>query len=101
MSYFSQFPLMAYDVKGDKSYKLLPDKENTYEMAERFGLTIPEIRKEIREFVDTFLLAIDSKALRRHLRDTQPDVDLRYIDEDGKEVAIPIGISFFWPESEL
>ena len=54
--------------------------------------------KEIREFVDNFLLAIDSKALRKHLRDTQPDVDLRYTDEDGKEVAIPIGISFFWPE---
>ena len=54
--------------------------------------------KEIREFVDNFLLAIDSKALRKHLRETQPDVDLRYIDEDGKEVAIPIGISFFWPE---
>ena len=54
--------------------------------------------KEIREFVDNFLLAIDSKALRKHLRDTQPDVDLRYIDEDGKEVSIPIGISFFWPE---
>ena len=31
-------------------YKLLPNKENTYEMAERFGLTIPQIRKEIREF---------------------------------------------------
>jgi hypothetical protein len=29
---------------------LLKDKENTYEMAERFGVTIPEIRKEIREF---------------------------------------------------
>tara|TARA_R110000772_G_scaffold152456_1_gene263231 strand:+ start:629 stop:1357 length:729 start_codon:yes stop_codon:yes gene_type:complete len=54
--------------------------------------------KEVREFVDNFLLAIDSKALRKHLRDTQPDVNLRYIDEDGKEVAIPIGISFFWPE---
>ena len=25
MAYFSQFPLMAYDVKGDKTYKLLPD----------------------------------------------------------------------------
>ena len=25
MSYFSQFPLMAYDVKGDKNYKLLPN----------------------------------------------------------------------------
>lgn len=54
--------------------------------------------KEVREFVDNFLLAIDSKALRKHLRETQPDVDLHYIDEDGKEVAIPIGISFFWPE---
>ena len=31
-------------------YKLLPDKKNTYEMAERFGLTIKEVRKEIREF---------------------------------------------------
>jgi hypothetical protein len=25
MSYFSRFPLMAYDVVGDKNYKLLPD----------------------------------------------------------------------------
>ena len=25
MSYFDRFPLMAYDVKGDKNYKLLPD----------------------------------------------------------------------------
>ena len=25
MSYFDQFPLMAYDVKGDKNYKLLPN----------------------------------------------------------------------------
>ena len=24
MSYFVQFPLMAYDIKGDKSYKMLP-----------------------------------------------------------------------------
>tara|TARA_Y100000748_G_scaffold252794_1_gene218310 strand:+ start:681 stop:1319 length:639 start_codon:yes stop_codon:yes gene_type:complete len=31
-------------------YKLLPNKQNTYEMAERFGLSITEIRKEIREF---------------------------------------------------
>ena len=41
-----------FDDEGKRiyPYKLLPDKENTYEMAERFGLTIPEIRKEIREF---------------------------------------------------
>ena len=41
-----------YTDKGEKvyPYKLLPNKENTYEMAERFGLTKFQIRKEIREF---------------------------------------------------
>jgi len=41
-----------FDEKGARyhPFRLLPDKENTYEMAERFGLTITEIRKEIREF---------------------------------------------------
>ena len=34
-----------FDKKGSRyhPYKLLEDKENTYEMAERFGITIPEI----------------------------------------------------------
>ena len=41
-----------FDDRGKKvyPYTLLDNKENTYEMAERFGLTIPQIRKEIREF---------------------------------------------------
>ena len=41
-----------FDERGSRyyPYSLLPDKQNTYEMAERFGLTIKEIRKEIREF---------------------------------------------------
>ena len=41
-----------FDEKGARyhPYRLLPNKENTYEMAERFGLTKSEIRKEIREF---------------------------------------------------
>ncbi len=41
-----------FDERGARyhPYRLLPDKENTYEMAERFGITVTEIRKEIREF---------------------------------------------------
>jgi hypothetical protein len=41
-----------FDKKGARyhPYRLLPNKENTYEMAERFGLTVTEVRKEIREF---------------------------------------------------
>jgi hypothetical protein len=41
-----------YNDKNERiyPYTLLPNKENTYEMAERFGLTVQQIRKEIREF---------------------------------------------------
>ncbi len=37
-----------FDEKGKRfyPYKLLDDKQNTYEMAERFGLSVHEIRKE-------------------------------------------------------
>jgi hypothetical protein len=56
--------------------------------------------KSIREFVDNFLLAKDSRALREHIKQTQPDVDLTFTTSSGLEVAIPIGISFFWPDAE-
>ena len=40
--------------------KLLPNKQNTYEMAERFGLSVTEIRKEIREFNKSAWMATQS-----------------------------------------
>jgi hypothetical protein len=55
--------------------------------------------KSIREFVDNFLLAKDSRALREYIKTTQPDVDLTFITDSGSEVAIPIGINFFWPDA--
>jgi hypothetical protein len=57
--------------------------------------------KDIRYFVDDFLLARDSKALRDHIKNTQPDIDLTFFpDSDGgTKVNIPINISFFYPES--
>lgn len=54
--------------------------------------------KEIREFVDNYLLARDSRALREYIRDIQPDVDLNYILDSGEEVTVPIGLNFFWPD---
>ena len=41
-----------FDKRGARyhPHRLLPDKQNTYEMAERFGVTKDEIRKLIREF---------------------------------------------------
>jgi hypothetical protein len=55
--------------------------------------------KTIRDFVDNHLLARDSRELRKHIKDTQPDVDLTFFP-DGSEsrIDIPIGIKFFWPD---
>jgi hypothetical protein len=62
-------------------------------------------KKDIREFVDNMLLARDSKALRDHIKNTQPDVNLTFNFEgvDGTEegINIPITINFFWPDTEL
>ena len=55
-------------------------------------------KKSIRDFVDNFLLARDSRALREEIKYSQPDVDLRYTLESGEEVIVPIGLSFFWPD---
>jgi uncharacterized protein YwgA len=56
--------------------------------------------KTIREFVDTRLLARDSRALRTYISQVQPDTDLNFYPEDSDApVAIPVGISFFWPDA--
>ena len=59
--------------------------------------------KVVRGFVDNYLLAQDSRALREYIRQIQPDVDLKF-DFDGPNgveegVALPIGLSFFWPDA--
>jgi hypothetical protein len=56
-------------------------------------------QKTVREFVDKHLLARDSQALRNHLKDFQPDVDLTFFPSgDSNKVTIPIGLNFFWPD---
>ena len=58
-----------------------------------------EERKTVREFVDNYLLARDSRAFREHVRETQPDVDLKVNIDGEEEVTIPIGLNFFWPDA--
>lgn len=55
--------------------------------------------KAIREFVDKHLLARDSRELRKHIKETQPDVDLTFFPEgSSNRIDIPVGIKFFWPD---
>jgi hypothetical protein len=79
------------------------NKESSPDMTTRLKHMITSIngneeKKEIRKFVDEYLLARDARAFREHVRKTQPDVNMDYILDSGKEVAIPIGLTFFWPD---
>ena len=60
-------------------------------------------QKSIRDFVDTYLLAPDARALREYYAKIQPDIEMKFIPEDesytGEGIAIPISLNFFWPDT--
>jgi len=90
------------ELKGLEKLK----KEVSPEMSTRMKHLILSVEgdselKTVREFVDTYLLARDAKALRDHIVDFQPDVDFTYeIEVDGEleEIKIPITSNFFFPD---
>lgn len=57
-------------------------------------------QKDIREFVDKYLLAMDARVIRKEYEKISPDIDLTYYDKEGAEEGIPvrIGLNFFWPD---
>jgi hypothetical protein len=60
----------------------------------------------IRKFIDSELLAIESRAIRNFLKSITPDIELRVdaIDEETQEpfrTTVAIGLDFFWPDIEL
>lgn len=80
------------------------NKDASPELSTRLKYIITSVEndrdtKTIRNFVDNYLLAKDSRSLREHIKNTQPDVDLTFTTDSGQEVAIPVGISFFWPDA--
>lgn len=94
------------EVKGLKKI----DKKSSAEYSTRLKHMILSVdgdyeRKTVRQFVDNQLLARDSRALREYIKEIQPDVDLTFDLEnaagDVKGVRIPIGVTFFWPDTEL
>ena len=80
------------------------NKNNSPEITTRLKYMIlavdgNEEKKDIREFVDNFLLARDAKSLRNYAKKIQPDVDLTFFPQGSNiSVEIPIGIKFFWPD---
>lgn len=78
--------------------------EESYELSTRLKYLITSVegstdKKDIRNFVDNYLLAQDSRALREYIKLIQPDVDLSYFPSGSEDrINIPIRTNFFWPD---
>lgn len=62
-------------------------------------------QKDIRDFVDNYLIAKDARALREHYTKIQPDINMSYKPDDesyvGEGITIPISLNFFWPDAGI
>lgn len=83
-------------------------KENTAELTTRMKYVLTSIdgnpdRAGIRRFVEDKLTAKDSLALRRHMRDHNPDVDMTFDFKCSecdfeRRLDVPLGASFLFPD---
>ena len=83
-------------------------KENTAELTTRLKYIITSIdgntdRANIRRFVEDKLSARDSLAIRKHMREHNPDVDMTFdfkcsACDHERRLDVPIGASFLWPD---
>ena len=82
------------------------NKNNNPSLSTRLKYLITSVEgktdaKDIRNFVDNYLLAKDSRAFREYVRKIQPDVDLTFFPNGtSSRVSLPIGLRFFWPDIE-
>ena len=86
------------------------DKKSSPELSTRLKYMIQSINgdsdtKTIREFVDKFMLARDSRSFREHVKTFQPDIEMKFNHEstDGieRDITLPMTVSFFWPDTDL
>jgi hypothetical protein len=59
--------------------------------------------KDIRDFVDNFLIAKDARAIRQQYNKITPDINMKFMPNDsdyvGEGIDIPISLNFFWPDA--
>lgn len=90
------------EIEGFKKF----NKESSTDITTRLKHQIisvdgSEDKTAIKDFVDNYLLASDSRALRAYIKMISPDVDLVapvMIDGVEEDIDIPINLNFFWPD---
>ena len=62
-------------------------------------------QKDVRDFVDNYLIAKDARALREYYNKISPNIEMKFIPEDenytGEGITIPISLNFFWPDAGI
>ena len=59
------------------------NKQASYELSTRLKYMITSVKgdtesKSIREFIDNYMLARDSRSFREHIKETQPDIIMKF-----------------------
>jgi len=94
------------EIKGIKKIS----KNASPELSTRLKYLITSVNgddepRTIRDFVDNVMISRDSRALREHIRNTQPDIVLTVSVTNGmgveEDVAVPMTAGFFWPDSGI
>jgi len=97
-------------IKGEVKGLQKLDKKSSPELSTRLKYMITSINgnsdvKTIREFVDNYMLARDSRAFREYVKTFQPDIEMKFNHEssDGveRDITLPMTVSFFWPDTDL
>ena len=112
---FSHYSLLthgdeqAIDMEMKSMKKFSKNKNETTEITTRLKYVIKSLdgnedRARIKSFVDKELLARDSLALREHIRENTPDLDMTFnfeSEETGytERMTIPLGVDFFYPST--
>lgn len=90
------------EIEGLKKF----NKELSSEITTRLKHQIVSVdgnddKTSIKEFVEQYLLASDSRALRSYIKSVSPDVDLStkvVINGVEEDIDVPINLNFFWPD---
>ena len=111
--------LLTYSLISHKEEKLIDQELKAMAKVNKNG-TSPEVTtrlkymiksvdgdsstQTIRNFVDNELLSRDALALRKHVKENSPDLDMTMnfdCEECGHQevISIPMGVDFFWPDS--
>jgi len=106
------YRLLTHKDEGDIDAELKGlakiSKTNTPEMTTRLKYSIVSVdgnndRGGVKKFVDN-MLAKDSMALRKHIRENTPDLDMTFdftcsACGHNERMAMPLGVDFFWPST--